>query len=384
MIKRIQFRINCVLRIFILLLFDRKYRTIRKKAIKHDIGVKKNIRELDSIFVDLRDNRYGFFEGLVNDQVIERKIHWKTCGKNDVVFICVVKNDIQRVRLQVKHMQKLGITHLVYVDNGSKDGTIEWLEKQDNVNLYTVESRFHAEKKNAWIRQITNIYGYNRWYLICDSDELFEYPNCENTSISEFSCWLEQLGKTNVCSMMMDMYTCGKIVSLEEKSDEEILSDYCWFDTDTYKAVSVKKGLKIVGGPRKRMFYSYSDNMEGLLTKYPLIKLQMNDIYKAHFPILKNGSLDRQLHSVIKHYKFLPFDLIKYRKIIQEGTYFGGSIEYRKCVEAIDENPNISFFNDQSEKYTCSYDMKKISIFDSEIYEHMRNEDYRCFQEESV
>ena len=52
-----------------------------------------------------------------------------------VVILCV-KNDLKRIQMLVGHYRKLGIKRFAFLDNGSDDGTYEWLLEQRDTELY--------------------------------------------------------------------------------------------------------------------------------------------------------------------------------------------------------------------------------------------------------
>ena len=122
--------------------------------------------------------------------------------------------------------------------------------------------------------------------------------------------------------------------------------------------------VAIRGGPRKRVF-----GTNNLLAKYPLVKLRRDDYYCYHDVYRKSDEIDKKLHAVLLHYKFLSDDYEKYQKIVMEGNYAGGSYEYKQYMKALAENEHATFYYDGSKKWTDSSSMFEINIFDRELYE---------------
>lgn len=208
---------------------------------------------------------------------------------------------------------------------------------------------------------MTDYYGYNRWYLICDSDELFVYPDCEKCSIVDYISILEKNKMTSVCAMMLDMYSDGRIIN--DISHENMLKEYVYFDSDTYVRNEVAGRVIICGGPRKRVF-----GLNNQLEKYPLVKLRRDDYYCFHNVYRKNETIDKKLHAALLHYKFLSDDYNKYQRIAQESNYAGGSYEYKQYLKTLAENEEATFYYKKSNKWTGSMSMLKINIFDKELY----------------
>lgn len=99
--------------------------------------------------------------------------------------VCVVKNGAERMRLFYHHYRKLGVTQFAILDNGSTDGTREYLLQQPDTHVYSVNAPFETQKKTAWIEKLLAMEGYNRWYIVVDSDELLDYPGSEETGITQ-------------------------------------------------------------------------------------------------------------------------------------------------------------------------------------------------------
>lgn len=74
------------------------------------------------------------------------------------------------------HYRKLGIKKFIMIDNASSDGTMKFLMKQRDAEVYRVNEKFQSSVKEGWINQIFALYGFHRWYLIVDADELITWP----------------------------------------------------------------------------------------------------------------------------------------------------------------------------------------------------------------
>jgi hypothetical protein len=56
-------------------------------------------------------------------------------AKDELVTLVLVRNGRSYVKAFVEHYSSLGVKHLVFLDNGSTDGTIEALKEYDNVTV---------------------------------------------------------------------------------------------------------------------------------------------------------------------------------------------------------------------------------------------------------
>lgn len=293
-------------------------------------------------------------------------------SSDEPIMVCAVKNDLTKIKMQLEHHKSIGINNYVYIDNMSDDGTYEWLSEQE-VDLYRTEDKFHSSVKESWIRKITDIYGYNRWYLILDSDELFVYPYMENKTIQELIYFAKKEGMFFIQSFLIDMYSKGKIFDDNIKTEAitllnqyDIKKNFCYFDLDSYLIKPSYKGKKILGGPRLRVFGGVSKIDPPLLTKNPLIYLKKEDIFRTHHSLPYYKNFHQPIISGILHYKFLPNEKEEYIRIAEEGRYFNNSFEYKQYIKIINKNPNLYFYYSKSQKFNNSLDLLKINIFDVE------------------
>jgi len=348
---------------------DEKYKNVKQKALLNNNNLSCVVDRIDKAYALINDGIYEYYDAISNDNVYCVKRNWRDNDLNNPIFVCVVKDDLQRVRIQINHYRSLGFNKLIYIDNISTDGTYEYLLSQGDVNVYRVDAHFNAIRKDAWIRKITDEYGYNRWYLICDSDEHFVYPNCENLSINEYIDYIENNNKSSVAAIMLDMYTDREIYTEVELNDNSILDEYCWFDIYYVKKKNIFSSLSVTGGPRKRIMEQNEELGDFEMVKYPLVYARLDDLYGYHWIHSIHNDIDNEIHAVLKHYKFLPKDVYKYKKIVNEGNYANGSSEYKRYLRLI-EKGELSFFDENSKKYINSKSIMKINIFDNRLYDN--------------
>ena len=66
-----------------------------------------------------------------------------SCGElssDSVILICCVYNDARRIKKVYEHHKTIGVSHFVFVDNMSDDGTTQWLLSQD-VDVYQTDEK---------------------------------------------------------------------------------------------------------------------------------------------------------------------------------------------------------------------------------------------------
>lgn len=281
-------------------------------------------------------------------------------NKKGVTLICVVKNDLERMKMLYEHHRNIGITHFVILDNDSNDGTLEWVLEQSDTDVYLVTEKFTSLKKYGWINRIIDIYGFDKWYLYVDSDELFVYNDYENKSIEDLIKYCEKKRIYRLSSLMIDMYSKDGIFKTNA-SKESIKEKYRYFDTNSYSETYSYKGIVIRGGPRKRVMASNQDWLGPILTKHPLFFFQKGNIFEsAHYiyPFINKSGIE----SALLHYKFLESDLIRYAKIATQGNFSRGSLEYKKYIKAYEKNKDLTFIYNGSTEFEGSQSLKLIDV----------------------
>jgi len=284
---------------------------------------------------------------------------WGRLNPEDPILICNVKDDLERLKMLVRHHRKLGVMHFAILDNCSSDGTFEWIMEQPDIDVYKVEEKYNSIVRAAWILKIALHYGMDRWYIIVDSDELLVYDRMEEENIQQFIKKLEKRGLHRSLGFMVDMYAMESDM-LHKQESEDIFSRYCFFDKNTYQMKKGELAPVISGGPRERVFGKCEDGYTEVLTKYPVFFWKKGEIYRYHFacPFLEN--FRSPLCVWLLHYKFLDGDMEKYKQIVRDGNYAGGSVLYKRCVEQIGDSGMVSFMYDGSTEFRQSSDIKKI------------------------
>ena len=123
----------------------------------------------------------SFFESYYKDQIILKKE--SEMNRDQIILICLVKNDLERIKEFYNHYMKLGVKNFVFIDNDSTDGTYEFLCEHSNVSVFQISEQYSTVRRQAWISKVMAYYGYNHWFLIVDSDEFLVYNDFEHKKI---------------------------------------------------------------------------------------------------------------------------------------------------------------------------------------------------------
>lgn len=284
---------------------------------------------------------YGFFFSKI--KLIKRRKDRKK-GKLPIL-ITIVRDERERIGIFLDYYRELGIDHFVIADNGSKDGTLEYLLQQKDVDVFYIKDNFRNGRKEGWINKLMYLYGFHRWYLIVDADELLEWPERKAFDLLQVLRMLEACKISRAGALMIDMYTNG---SMFESDLTGGMNSNLYFDSDTY--AKIREGKKIIwtGGPRKRVY-----DMDCYLSKYPLIYLKEGEVLiNSHYWYPYHCYVDYPFIFGLLHYKFFTkTDLEKVKQYVKEENHVSHSYEYKCYLEQYNKG-NANFYYDGAVKYS--------------------------------
>ena len=277
------------------------------------------------------------------------------------ILICVIKNDMGKLVQFMEHYRKLGITKFIFLDNMSTDGTYEYLLKQEDTVVYRCQNSYLSSRRIAWINRIIAEYGIDKWYMVVDSDEFFTYLGAKKYSISEFIQKVEEKGYKRAGVVHLDMYPKGSLFESDSKMD--FREKYCYFDKDTYTLTRIKngRGIKIKGGPRKRVFGT-DENVSGVRLMY----IEKDDIVaSSHYTIPFEKSQNVPIYIVSQHYKFIDEkDYDKMIDAVKTEIYSNGSKDYKIYLNTISENPQVTMYSEEHSLLFMEDNLREIEFLE--------------------
>jgi len=257
--------------------------------------------------------------------------------ESPVTVICVVKNDLLRMKVFLNHYRNLGVKRFLILDDKSTDGTREYLCKQKDVIVFNANKDYSTVRRQVWINKIIELEGYEKWYLVVDSDELLDYENSNNRSIDYLVHLLESRKRKVAKALLLDMFSEDSLFA-ENINTENMVSKYSYF-LSNYHFVQGNYDVPIKGGAREELFSLIGEKNSPVVSKYPLIFVDKNTILiNSHccFPHTINRDIGACI--VLKHYKFLPNDRDKYLERIKAKNFHNGSSEYELYFKIEREN----------------------------------------------
>ncbi|MFD2238725.1 glycosyltransferase family 2 protein [Aureimonas populi] len=260
----------------------------------------------------------------------------------DLPLVCVVRNAGRYVASFLAHYRRLGVTRFAIVDDGSDDGTREFLLAQADVDLFGSNVSYARScMGRIWHDMLFDLLGRDRWYVNVDADEFLLFPDCETRGLRAFIADLEAHGAKRALAPMLDLYPPGRLADgVFDPARHEKPSDVSsLIDGGGYAARVEKISLSIRGGPRTRLFGS-----EIRMTKFPVVfvdaRTQENGA-SIHGPL----PLERNFtapSAVLLHYKFSSESVREFQRYVEEGEHFGGAVFYREITQNSAFTPDLS------------------------------------------
>lgn len=268
-----------------------------------------------------------------------------------IIAAATVRNEIIRLPYFLNHHRKLGIGHFLFVDNGSDDGTLEFLAEQTDVSLWVTPSSYKQSRFGLdWLTWLQMKYAHGHWCLTLDADELFIYSDWEQRSLSELTGWLDARGVSVMAALMLDMYPKGRLSGVNYLPETDPFKTLEWFDCGNYTWERQKKfqNISIRGGVRKRVFFADKPDFAPHLHKTPLIKWHRSYVYASSTHIalprhLNNGFDARSAMptGVLLHSKFLNVILEKSHEEKLRREHFTHSDRYDIYYDQIIADPDF-------------------------------------------
>ena len=267
-------------------------------------------------------------------------------------LVVPVKNELERIRLFYEHYRRLGIKQFIVIDNGSTDGTLEYVAAQPGTRVYCVEEPYYTPRREAWMARVLATTGYNKWYVAVDADELIDYVGSERHSVKELIEHHHNYGRSRLQGYMVDMYAQADVFTAD-CAYSEIPEVFSYFDTGSYFE---KSSNSIFGGPRHRVF-----GLNNYLSKQAIFcyrpEMLYNNSHSLHWPGHEHWI---GMCFVLRHYKCLKSDLQSYRERVEKKNYYNGSEEYKAIFDTMEHGQVHSFYYEESAHYINSESLKSL------------------------
>ncbi len=270
----------------------------------------------------------------------------------DILAFCCVRNEMLRLPYFLQHYRDLGVDHFLFVDNGSDDGTAEYLTARPDVSLWVTDDSYRLARFGMdWLGWLQFRFGHGHWCLTVDADELLIYPHHADRKLPELVGWLDEKKQVSFGALMIDLYPKGPVADHAHAPGDDPVHALPYFDHDNHRSQwhPVYDNLWIQGGVRDRVFFKDEPGRAPTLNKTPLVKWHRRYAYVSS----THQVLPRRLHDVfgcseddritgaLLHTKFLNSVTPKSKEELLRRQHFENSALYVEYHEALAQNPDL-------------------------------------------
>lgn len=250
----------------------------------------------------------------------------------------------------MRHYQAVGVSHFFFLDNGSTDGTVEALQRYENITI--LHSKFPYRKNYTMMKQyLVDRFAKTGWFLQVDIDELFDYPLRDQLPLRGLVEYLRHYGFDAMLTPMLDMYPA--------EFDPRSGADFDPGEQRLYELATIRHEDYPVyyqcrlpapelpaywAGVRSRVF-----GVENLcLVKHALMRQSgsaRRSNHNDHFVVRAKVA---DVMGVLFHYKFVGSFSDTVADAIRRKQHHNDSSEYKKYAEKLMADPKILLKCDQS------------------------------------
>jgi len=277
-----------------------------------------------------------------------------TPGPDEILLIVTVRDEAIRIPYLLEYYRQLGVDRLLFIDNGSSDGTLELLLEETGVHVFTTDAGFaHARSGTDWVNAIGIALGREHWIVTVDADELLVYPESEQRSLRELTEVMADTGSTALLTFLLDMYARSPIREVDYEPGTPFTEACPYLDSDSYE---FRRGhpIPVSGGPRQRLFWREGDENRTpppLLRKIPLVRWGEQAPYSLSTHNAPDVVLARTTGALL-HFKM--FSDFTHRALAEShrGEHWDHGGQYEAYASRLVDEGDLSAFNDGSVRYT--------------------------------
>ncbi|HUS21603.1 MAG TPA: glycosyltransferase family 2 protein [Aeromicrobium sp.] len=309
--------------------------------------------------IDLAYDAYGL------EQITQGPIE---LAHDQIVAVVVARNERSRLEFLLQHHRWLGVDRFLFVDNGSDDGSVEYLVGEpDTIVWRTTGSFLRSNEGVAWTDLVLRRHAPPQWCLVLDADELFIYPRFEHRALRALCAELDRHGATCYQAIELDMYGGGPLSEGLYRAGQDPLEVFPYFDSVYYRLRIPFDGPRrnmtnFWGGVRARIF---GGDLGGyLLNKVPLFRYAPGEILMSgqHWLSRPTGEIASG-RGALMHFKYTAQFARTVHEEVARKEHAHRAAVYEQYARALDIDPDPIFFGaSHSTRYRSSGQLVELGV----------------------
>jgi len=328
--------------------------------------------------------------------------------KSEIRAFIPARDELLRLPQTLDHYRRIGVARFFIIDNGSTDGSIEFLRTQPDCHVFVTHDSFKDSLGGVdWQNALLNQFGMEHWCLAVDADEWLVYPGYEQKPLPELAEYLDRSGAQGMFAFLLDMYGRGTGADWCTASDQSLLdacryfdSNYTWYEPVRVPGLQSSRFPKynVFGGPRLRLLFPRLRHHYYLLRaiwrvrdslKFPLPETLKPSPALTKIPFIRwlPGTRYQTKHltaapirlsdvtGALLHFKFLEDFYRRSAKAVERKEYWDNASQYSRYLTKLKDPSSFSFYHSDSRAYTGSNQLVQLGILREENgWNGIRNE----------
>ncbi len=337
------------------------------EALKRGLALNPNAAQLHKALVDALVAAEGLPAAYAHyrlDRVDDKAVALRPA---DILCCSVVRNEAARLPYFLAYYRGLGVDGFFVVDNGSTDGTLDYLLAQPDVRVWRSDLSFNQANFGAgWFEVLLRHYGVGHWCLMVDADELLVYHDCERRSLPDVCRALERQGQRAMSGLLLDMYADRPLQATRYTLGRPFLDVCPYFDRQVYHTrhedgTEYGNQTLYFGGVRQRVFGA-AGRYE--LSKVPLIQYGVDCLLIGgqHRVNLPREAIAADTACLLHFKYFSTFAEYARQETIRQ-EHYGQAMQYAEYARRLAQDADLTLHDpQQSVRYHDSGQLVDLGI----------------------
>jgi hypothetical protein len=327
--------------------------------------------ELHKFLITALEEQGTLEDAFAHYQLVRKDQHCLNIAPGEILCCLVARNELPRLPYLLDYYRQLGVDRFFACDNGSTDGSVDWLLQQPDVHLWCSDLSFkQANFGSAWFELLLRRYGVGHWCLTIDADEFLYFDGAPERTLQQFCADLDRRGIRAATGMLLDLYSDRPISETHYHSGDDPLTVCPYFDRKAWHQKIVdgseyRNQNTIWGGVRQRAFPAEHGYF---LSKAILLRYQPDVVLTSgqHLTNLPAPQVAREEICVL-HFKFFASFTQYAQEESQREIHAMGGAQYKTYHQKMSEQQQLNLFDPEiSVRFQGAKQLRELEVLQPE------------------